>query len=64
MIWNGIKIEDNLLFVRKYFETYMEENNYDVDTRMCDTLMLTMYEMAPWDGDYDTFYDFMVENLV
>ena len=63
MIWNGIKIENNLLLVRQYFETYMEDNNYEVDTLDCDTLISICYSEADFDGDYDTFYNFMVENL-
>ena len=64
MIWNGIKIENNLLLVRQYFEAYMEDNNYEVDTLDCDTLVSICYGEADFDGDYDTFYNFMVENLV
>lgn len=64
MFWNGIKVEENVPLVRRYFESYMEENNYEVDTLPCDTLMMIMYEEIPWDGNYDSFYNFMVENLV
>lgn len=64
MIWNGIKVEKNVPLIREYFESYMRENRYEADTYQCDTLILTMHKIVPWDGDYETFYNFMVENLI
>ena len=57
-------MDDNIYHVRKYFENYMWENDCEVDTYMCDMLMWVMYEECTWDSDFDSFYEFMVKNLV
>lgn len=57
-------MDENIYNVRKYFEDYMWRNNYEVDTNICDMLMWIMFEECTWDADFDSFYEFMVENLV
>lgn len=64
MYWNDIYISDNLILVREYFECYMIENRYEVDTYQCDRLMEVCYQEVEFDGDYEMFYNFMVENIV
>ena len=64
MYWNDIYISDNLILVRKYFECYMIENRYEADTYQCDRLMEACYQEVEFDGDYEMFYNFMVENIV
>lgn len=57
-------MDENIYLVRKYFEDYMWKHDIEVDTYACDTLMWIMYEECTWDSDFDSFYEFMVENLV
>ena len=64
MYWNDVYISENLLLVRQYFERYMWEKDYEVDTYQCDRLIDICYNETEFDGDYEMFYNFMVENLV
>ena len=57
-------MDENIYLVRQYFENYMWQHDIEVDTNVCDALMWIMYEECIWDADFDSFYDFMVENLV
>lgn len=57
-------MDENIYLVRQYFEDYMERYNIEVDTRVCDELMWIMFEECTWDADFNSFYEFMVENLV
>ena len=46
------------------------KHDVEVDTARCDEYIGTMYQTIEeskdvnWDADFDSFYDFMVENLV
>ena len=56
-----------LYLLRAYFERYCAEHNVEPDTDRCDQLMMTMYEESNdviWDADFDSFYDFMVRNMI
>lgn len=57
-------MDENIYLIRQYFENYMQRYNIEVDTNACDELMWIMYEECIWDSDFDSFYEFMVENLV
>lgn len=57
-------MDENIYLVRQYFENYMTRYNIEVDTNTCDELMWIMFEECTWDSDFDSFYEFMVENLV
>lgn len=57
-------MDENIYLVRQYFENYMWQHDIEVDTYACDALMWIMYEECIWDSDFDSFYNFMVENLV
>ena len=57
-------MDEKIYLVRQYFENYMTRYNIEVDTNTCDELMWIMFEECTWDSDFDSFYEFMVENLV
>ena len=63
-------IDDRLYMVRNYFEIWCWKHDVEVDTARCDEYIGTMYQIIEeskdvnWDADFDSFYDFMVENLV
>lgn len=63
-------IDDRLYMARNYFEIWCWEHDVEVDTARCDEYIGTMYQAIEesknvnWDADFDSFYDFMVENLV
>lgn len=57
-------MDENIYLIRQYFENYMQRYNIEVDTNACDELMWIMFEECTWDADFDSFYEFMVENLV
>lgn len=57
-------MDENIYLVRQYFENYVNKYDIEIDTNICDMLMGIMYEECIWDSDFDSFYEFMVENLV
>ena len=63
-------IDDKLYLMRKYFEIWCLEHRIEVDTATCDEHMIEMYHAVEeskdvnWDEDFDSFYNFMVENLI
>lgn len=63
-------IDDRLYMARNYFEIWCWKYDIEVDTACCDEYIGVMYQSVEesknvnWDADFDSFYDFMVENLV
>lgn len=63
-------IDDKLYLMRKYFEIWCLEHRIEADTAKCDEYMIEMYHAVEeskdvnWDEDFDSFYNFMVENLI
>ena len=57
-------MDENIYLIRQYFEDYMQRYNIEVDTDVCDELMWVMFEECTWDADFNSFSEFMVENLV
>ena len=57
-------MDENIYLVRQYFENYIYKHDIEIDTNICDMLVGIMYEECTWDSDFDSFYEFMVENLV
>lgn len=56
----------NLELIRTYFTSYCHEKNIESDTYECDTLMGIMWEECEnvFDGDFNDFYNYMVEEIV
>lgn len=68
MIWENMVVDDKVCKLRAWFETYMDKKDMEADTYECDKCIMRFYTDAKekdlWDGDYDSFYNFMVENRV
>lgn len=50
--------------LRSRFEKWCEECNVEADTRACDNALAQIYRNVANTGDYDTWENEMLENLV
>lgn len=63
-------IDNRIYMMRVYFEDWCACKGVEPDTERCYEYVGAMYEGIEeskdvnWDADFDSFYDFMVENLV
>lgn len=66
-----MKIDDRIYMMRTYFEGWCACKGVEPDTETCYEYVVAMYDGIEesntdvnWDGDFDSFYEFMTENMV